>query len=94
VIILEKQTEEVVFIDTWLMSCRVLKRGMEKFVLNTIIETAQKNGFKKVKAEYIPTPKNEMVKDHYQNLGFNKEEAFWIMDVNDYTFSTNYITTK
>ena len=36
VVILEKKNEQEVFVDTWLMSCRVLKRGMEEYVVNKI----------------------------------------------------------
>ena len=39
--------EKECFIDTWLMSCRVLKRGMEQFVLNTIVKTALEKGYLK-----------------------------------------------
>ena len=60
------------FIDEWLMSCRVLKRGMEHFTLNTLADYAKENGFKYLIGEYIPTQKNSMVKDHYVNLGFSK----------------------
>jgi FkbH-like protein len=70
VIILEKQNSETLFINTWFMSCRVLKRGMENFTLNTIVKYACENNFKKVIGEYIPTPKNSLVSEHYQNLGF------------------------
>ncbi len=70
VVILKKMNTETVFIDTWLMSCRVLKRGMENFVLNTIVDTATEAGYKYVIGEYIPTAKNGMVKDHYPDLGF------------------------
>jgi predicted enzyme involved in methoxymalonyl-ACP biosynthesis len=31
-----KENDKTLFIDTWFMSCRVLKRGMEQFVCNTI----------------------------------------------------------
>ena len=46
VIVLEKKDKEILFINTWLMSCRVLKRGMENFTLNTIVNYAKENGFK------------------------------------------------
>lgn len=75
VVILEKKDDEILFIDTWFMSCRVLKRGMEKFVLNTIMDYANKNGYKTVIGEYLPTAKNGLVKDHYVNLGFKKIEG-------------------
>lgn len=70
VVIMKKQDDGVLFIDTWFMSCRVLKRGMENFTLNTIVEFAKKQGFSKLIGEYLPTQKNGMVKDHYLNLGF------------------------
>ncbi|WP_223608953.1 HAD family hydrolase [Chryseobacterium sp. OSA05B] len=84
VIVLEKENPETLFIDTWLMSCRVLKRGMEDFTLNTIVETARKNGYQYVVGEYLPTVKNQMVKDHYERLGFSAKEGQWILNVNDY----------
>lgn len=70
VVIMEKQDEKTLFLNTWLMSCRVLKRGMEEFIINSIIETAKENGFSKVIGEYIPTPKNAMVEKIYSKLGF------------------------
>ena len=75
VIILEKKDAETLFVNTWFMSCRVLKRGMENFTLNTLVAYAKENGFKKIIGEYLPTLKNGMVKDHYPNLGFTKLEG-------------------
>jgi FkbH-like protein len=94
VIILKKESAETVFIDTWFMSCRVLKRGMENFVLNTIVEFSREKGFSVLKGEYIPTAKNEMVKDHYKNLGFKQAGDFWELDVLEYQPKSNYITPK
>ena len=70
VVILKKENEEDLFVDTWFMSCRVLKRGMEAFTLNTVVEYARANGFKRIIGEYIPTAKNAMVEGHYPSLGF------------------------
>lgn len=94
VIILQKENSDVLFIDTWLMSCRVLKRGMESFVLNTIVNFGREQGFKAVKGEYLPTAKNEMVKDHYKNLGFEKLQDCWVLDVDDYENKKNFIEKK
>ncbi|MFM7021707.1 MAG: HAD-IIIC family phosphatase [Flavobacteriales bacterium] len=94
VMILQKKSNEELFIDTWFMSCRVLKRGMENFVLNTIVDFANENGFSKLTGEYIPTAKNEMVKDHYLNLGFEKNGAFWELAVNAYEKRKSHITSK
>ncbi|WP_051289411.1 HAD-IIIC family phosphatase [Chryseobacterium daeguense] len=94
VIVLEKKNPDTLFIDTWLMSCRVLKRGMEDFTLNTIVETAKENGFKYIVGEYIPTAKNQMVEDHYKKLGFTPNENQWILDVENYEPKQVYIIKK
>jgi FkbH-like protein len=84
VIILEIQGDAF-FVDTWLMSCRVLGRGMDQFVLNTIVEKAKELGIKRVRGEYISTAKNGMVKDHYAKLGFTPEDANrWVLDTDSY----------
>jgi FkbH-like protein len=58
------------YIDTWLMSCRVLGRQVEPTTLNLIAQEALKLGACRLVGEYIPTKKNGMVKDHYAKLGF------------------------
>ena len=70
VVILEKKSRDTLFIDTWLMSCRVLKRGMEDFTLNVLVDYAVGHGFKKIIGEYLPTLKNGMVSGLYPSLGF------------------------
>jgi FkbH-like protein len=57
-------------IDTWLMSCRVLKRQVEEEVLNEIVRLARARGCTRVKGVYKPTAKNGMVRGHYPALGF------------------------
>ena len=98
VVIMKKQDEETLFIDTWFMSCRVLKRGMENFTLNTMVEAAREKGFKRIIGEYLPTPKNKMVENHYPNLGFqtveNSPTAQYVLDVDQYQPRENYIKIK
>jgi FkbH-like protein len=62
---------EALFVDTWIMSCRVLKRGMEKFTMNCILEIAKANGFKKITAEYLPTAKNGIVAQLLSDMRFS-----------------------
>ena len=97
VIIMKKQDEETLFVDTWFMSCRVLKRGMENFTLNTMVEFARSKGYKRIIGEYIPTPKNKMVEMHYPNLGFTKIESStnrYVLDLMSYLPKECYITKK
>lgn len=58
------------FIDTWVMSCRVLKRGLEYMMFNSILSSAREWNCRTIVGEYIPTTKNVMVKDLYSTLGF------------------------
>jgi FkbH-like protein len=94
IVILEKQSPETLFIDTWLMSCRVLKRGMENFILNTIANFAGKNGFKYLKGEYIKTLKNDMVKDHYPEMGFFKKNGYWMLDALTFEPKKTFVNAK
>ncbi|TLX40789.1 HAD-IIIC family phosphatase [Xanthobacter autotrophicus] len=57
-------------IDTWLMSCRVLGRGVEKIVLRHLVEAARRQGIAELVGEYRPTERNALVRDHYAQLGF------------------------
>lgn len=70
VVIMKPLDNDTLFVDTWFMSCRVLKRGMENFTLNTMVEKAKAAGYKKIIGEYLPTPKNKMVENLYLGLGF------------------------
>lgn len=96
VVIMEKKDTETLFIDTWFMSCRVLKRGMENFTLNTLVDYAQANGFKHIVGEYLPTLKNGMVKEHYSKLGFVKIEGCetdqYVLDIATFSDRECYIT--
>jgi FkbH-like protein len=84
VVILRKETDKVLFIDSWFMSCRVLRRGMENFTLNTVAGFARKKGFRYLRGEFLATAKNGMVKDHYLSLGFVEESGRWLLDVQTY----------
>lgn len=92
VVIMDKQENATLFISEWLMSCRVLKRGMEEFIVNQIIATAKANGFIKIVGEYIKTPKNSMVEKIYSRLGFtdNGDNTFAVL-ADDYIYHKTHI---
>ena len=98
VVILHKEDADTLFVDTWFMSCRVLKRGMEHFTINTIVAYAKQYGFKRIIGEYIPTPKNGMVAEHYDRLGFTLiaagDSKRYELDVDSYEIKECYITKK
>lgn len=76
-------------IRLWLMSCRVLKRGLEDAMMNKLVEMSQVKGIKKIYGYYYATPKNTMVKNFYMDKGFLKIEedensSCWELDVDSY----------
>jgi len=59
----------------WLMSCRVLKRGFEQVMLDALVSRAQGLGVRRIVGEYLRTPKNDMVAEHYGRLGFTLSQG-------------------
>jgi FkbH-like protein len=70
------------FIDTFLLSCRVMGRGIEDAMMGYILSKAKEEGVTKVKAEFIPTKKNKPCEQLLPNFGFKKEGKQWV-----YTYS-------
>ena len=62
-------------IDTWLMSCRVLGRRMERFMFERLREAALAAGISRLVGVYRPTAKNAQVADLYPQLGFRPAAA-------------------
>lgn len=95
VVVLDKLDEERLFISQWFMSCRVLKRGMEEFVINKVITTAKANGYQQVIGEYLPTVKNKMVETIYEKMGFtHRKDGVYIAAVDQFTPNKTYINEE
>lgn len=73
-VVIGHQTGEVLHIDLWIMSCRVLKRDMEYAMMDRLVEMAQEAGISEIRGYYYPTAKNRMVKEFYSLQGFDKIE--------------------
>jgi FkbH-like protein len=86
-----KLQQDALFIDTWVMSCRVLKRGMEQFIINEIVKGAQSRNIKTIIGEFLPTPKNVIVKDLYSSLNFYNNNNLWVLNITNYTPFKTYI---
>ena len=71
------------------MSCRVLKRDMEKAMLDCLVKISKEKGIEKIVGQFIPSAKNSMVKKHYEELGFklveDKEDlTTWELEISGY----------
>lgn len=83
-IIILEINDTTLFIDSFIMSCRVLKRTLENFILNHLHEAAIKLEAKRIVGEYIPTKKNVIVKNLYDELGFIQNDKLWELDIQNY----------
>jgi FkbH-like protein len=73
-VVVLRLSERKIDIDTYLMSCRVLQRGVEHFVMNNIFALAARRGADHVIGRYLRSAKNDMVKSFYNNFGFEKTD--------------------
>ena len=81
VVIIERK-EDTIFLDTWVMSCRVFGRTLEFYVFNEILKLAKELEIKKIFAEHRRSDKNNLVLDALKSLNFkridkNKDLSLW-----------------
>ena len=84
-------------IDTWLMSCRVLKRDMEFAMLDVLVKECRKRGLIEIYGQYIRTAKNSMVAKFYSDMGFkllesSEAEGLWKLKISN--FKNKELTIK
>ncbi len=77
--LIARQEDDALRIDSWLMSCRVFSRSVEQFILRGLIDLARQRGTTYLVGEYLPTPKNDVVADLYDRMGFDRVDgrALW-----------------
>ena len=76
--------DEIVSIDSFLLSCRALGRGLEQALLISLLNTAKENKYKRMIGHYVPTKRNMQVEKFYQTNGFKiseKIEAEYFIDI-------------
>lgn len=96
-VVIVRNVEEVWTIDTWLMSCRVLGRGVECAVLNELVGSVRQRGGSRLIGLYRRSERNEIVAGHYEKLGFSYIDAredgssAWSLDIANYMFKETAI---
>ena len=91
VFILNKKNPKEWYLDTFLLSCRVMGRDIEKSIMSYIISRAKKDDVTIIKANYLPTKKNKPIEDFLPDCGFQKNEDGWIINVNNKFKSPDFI---
>jgi FkbH-like protein len=80
----------VLNITDWVMSCRVLTRGVEEFLMDQLLDKAKQLGLSTVAGSYIPTLKNGMVREFYARFGFEHRAEHsdgridWVLNIANY----------
>lgn len=87
--IIKKTDSQEWNIDTFLLSCRVMGRGVEDAIMAFILDEAKKRGVARVKGQYIPTKKNKPCEDFFSGYGFKQEGEYWV-----YQTDTSYKMPK
>lgn len=83
------QTAEI---DTWIMSCRVLKRTVEALLMNEVVDRLRACGMATLVGEYLPTPKNSLVERLLPGLGMRPDgENRYRLDLQDHQTLTTHI---
>jgi FkbH-like protein len=62
-------------IDTFLMSCRVIGRGIESILLTTLGEQVAARGGKRLMGEFVRSSKNALVENFYREQGYSPEDG-------------------
>lgn len=70
-LIIAQHQGDTLDIDTWLMSCRVIGRTVEKTMLEHLCRQAEQLGCTSLRGTYIATEKNAMAADAYARCGFD-----------------------
>lgn len=69
---LKPLNDEDLYIDSFLLSCRVLGRQFELWMMSQIIQIARSEGFTRLIAEYVPSERNDVAKGFLQSCGFTQ----------------------
>lgn len=84
--VIKDNASKTLEIDCFVMSCRVLMRGLEDFIHQHICKIATGLGFEKIKGKIIKTEKNKISQNHFEKLNFtcienNENESIWLFDL-------------
>ncbi len=99
-VVIGHKNVEILDIDLWIMSCRVLKRDMELAMLDKVVERCKACGIGKIRGYYYPTAKNKMVRELYGTFGFEKisedekGNTVWELDISGYEPKNHVIDVR
>ena len=98
-VVVGEMRERELHILLWLMSCRVLKRGMEQAMLDALVSRAREAGCTCIIGYYFPTKKNQMVAALFADFGFEEMEqegaaTKWKLGLDGYQKKARFIKVE
>lgn len=75
--------ERDLYIDSWVMSCRVLARGVEEYIIGILAEFGEERGARTLRGHWRSSGRNGLVKTLYEKLNFDRLDdssddlSFW-----------------
>ncbi|SPU49421.1 FkbH domain [Bordetella trematum] len=70
----------VCHVSDFVMSCRVMGRGVERLMLCAVVEFAQSKGAGRVVCEFLPTERNQPMRDFLDQSGMEKHGDIYTWD--------------
>jgi FkbH-like protein len=94
--------EQALEIENWVMSCRVFGRELEFEAMNVAVAAAKERGARALVANYIPTPKNDVISKLFPSLGFAEVDSQapadkatrWVLALADYVTRKTHIVVQ
>ena len=100
-VVIGRKEQDMLHVDLWLMSCRVLKRDMEYAMMDCLVEKCKACGIHRIRGYYYPTAKNKMVESFYGLQGFSLQtrdeagNAVWEFEIpTQYENKNHFITVE
>ena len=84
VFIVDKENKKEWIVDTFLLSCRVIGRGIEEGIMNHIVSLAKKENVSKITASFVPTKKNLPAESFLPTFGFEKKNNQFVFNIENY----------
>jgi FkbH-like protein len=99
-VVIGKRDGDELHMELWLMSCRVLRRGMEYAMLDVLARRCAALGINSVFGYYYKTEKNGMVAGLFQSFGFenvstgHNGDSVWRLEISGYERRNDIIDVK
>lgn len=96
-IVIINEKHPIANIDTFILSCRIMGRNIEKAIMNYIVDYYSNLGFNEIFSTYFPTVKNKPVLEMYEDFGFeilNEDEGkkYYKVKMSEYAHQkVNYV---